>query len=160
MFEHRARMILTRRLMAPEVYDLATRLSTLLVQHTASHIRSSCRHMIGMFLVHSPLGRKRMDQQLGFFVDNLGYVHESGRESSMEMLLYLFNKLPEDLLVEKAAYCFIPLVLRLVNDESPRLRAMAGALLTSLLRRLPDQPFQRLYSLTVGWYSNEVPIFF
>jgi hypothetical protein len=149
-------MILMRRLMAPEVYDLATRLATLLVQHTASHIRSSCRHMLGVFLVHYPLSEKRMSQQLRFFVDNLSYVHESGRESSMEMLLYLFNKLPEDLLVDKAAYFFIPLVLRLVNDESPRLRAMAGALLTALLRRLPDASFNRLYSLTTGWYSNEV----
>lgn len=75
----------------------------------------------------------------------------------MEMLHYLLKKLPEESLEEKAAYFFIPLVLRLVNDESSRLRAMAGALISALLRRLPDAVFSRLYRLTVGWYSNQVP---
>lgn len=73
-----SRLILARRFMAPEVYDLASRLGTLSVQHAASHIRSSCRQMLGMFLLHYPLGNKRMEQQITFFVDNLSYVHESG----------------------------------------------------------------------------------
>lgn len=74
----------------------------------------------------------------------------------MEMLHYIFNKLPEEKLEEKSMYFFIPLVLRLVNDESARLRGMAGALITSLLRRLPDAIFSRLYRLTLGWYANTV----
>lgn len=76
--EHPFRMILNRRLMAPEVYDLARRLGTLAVQHTAGHIRSACRRMLSTFLLHYPLGDKRMEQQISFFVDNLNYIHESG----------------------------------------------------------------------------------
>jgi len=118
-----------------------------MVQHTAAHIHLSCQKMMGIFLVHYPLGQKRMQEHLSFFINNLNYIHETGwescpkdllllllllltlgasasalgRESTMEMLHLLFNKMPETMLDKKAAYFFIPLMLRLVNNKSSRL---------------------------------------
>jgi len=46
------------------------------------------------------------------------YEEETGRISSLEMFAVMFNKFPENLLLEYASYFFIPLVMMLINDDS------------------------------------------
>ncbi len=46
------------------------------------------------FLVNYPLGRK-LQRHLEFFITQLEYEHESGRESALEMLAKIFADFPQ-----------------------------------------------------------------
>ena len=64
------------------------------VTSEVSAVRLQCRQVILKFLLDYPLGKK-LKNHLEFFVNQIAYPMESGRESSLEMLATIFSAFPQ-----------------------------------------------------------------
>lgn len=148
------RAIISRKFMAPEVYDLMENVAEIMVTSQGREARELCRGVLFQFLMEYPQGRGKLRQQMGFLVKNLDYAHESGRESVMEMLHVIFSKFSDEILMEYAEMFFLALVMRLVNDESSKCREMAGTLIKMLLLRMDSQRVANVYKLLDKWMSE------
>jgi len=148
------RAIISRKFMAPEVYDLMENVAEIMVTSQGKEARELCRGVLFQFLMEYPQGRGKLRQQMGFLVKNLDYAHESGRESVMEMLHVIFSKFSDEILMEYAEMFFLALVMRLVNDESPKCREMAGTLIKILLVRMDSQRISNVYKLLDKWMNE------
>lgn len=83
------------------------------------------------------------------------YEHESGREAALEMLHTIIMKFPEAVVEEHADTIFLPLVTRLVNDQSNHVRTMVGTVLKVLMNRVGPHALQRMVDFSLKWYKGE-----
>ncbi|KAL1915418.1 uncharacterized protein VTP21DRAFT_6876 [Calcarisporiella thermophila] len=149
------RAIVSRKLVAPEVYDMMQAIAEIMVTSQDAQVREQCRHVYLQFLLDYPQGRGRLKNQMEFLATNLGYPHENGRVSVMEMLNVIFAKFGEDILNTFADKFFIALVTSLVSDESSRCREMAGALIKSLMLRMTKERLGKTYAMMDKWFAQE-----
>lgn len=147
--------VVSRKLLIPELYDMMTRVSGVMVQSQLPAVRQVCSQIFLQFLLDYPLGAKRLQQHLGFLLTNLGYEHESGREAALEMLHTIIMKFPEAVVEEHADTIFLPLVTRLVNDQSNHVRTMVGTVLKVLMNRVGPHALQRMVDFSLKWYKGE-----
>src|SRR5687768_1505256 len=128
--------------------------SKLMIRSEYGNVRSVCSSLFLNFLVHYPIGPKRFQQHLQFIVNNLSFDYQAGREAIMNLLHQIFEKFPREVVNDKAEYFFIPLVLRMVNDEATECRKMAGELIKVLMKNVDPNTLDSLISLAVKWYSS------
>ncbi|OWZ17571.1 U3 small nucleolar RNA-associated protein [Phytophthora megakarya] len=146
--------IVNSRLVVGEVYDVMLRVGELLVQSDAPGARLNCATIYQTFLLEYPLGNKRLSRHLKFLVDNLSYGHATGRSAVLEALRSLLLKLPQDLVNARSQFFFLPLVLRLANDEASECRDLARAALSTLVRRLGNKELNESILLVGTWWTQ------
>lgn len=64
--------VVSRKLLVPELYDMMTRVSGVMVQSQLPPVRQVCSKIFLQFLLDYPLGVKRLQQHLDFLLTNLG----------------------------------------------------------------------------------------
>ncbi|CAO3587731.1 unnamed protein product [Absidia cylindrospora] len=148
------RGVISRKFMAPEMYDLMDVLGNILVTNQAPETREQARSLYFMFLMDYPQGRGRLKKQMTFITKNLEYVHETGRESVMELLHHIISKFGDEILAEFSQSLLLALVMRLINDESSKCREMTAELIKSLLVRMDDD-MDTVYKLLDKWMDSE-----
>ncbi|KAL3674801.1 hypothetical protein V7S43_000729 [Phytophthora oleae] len=146
--------IVNSRLVVSEVYDVMLRVGELLVQSDAPGARLNCATIYQTFLLEYPLGNKRLSRHLKFLVDNLTYGHATGRSAVLEALRSLLAKLPQDMVNTRSQFFFLPLVLRLANDEASECRDLARAALSTLVRRLGNKELNESILLVGTWWTQ------
>lgn len=147
------RAIISRKFMAPEMYELMDSVSNVMVTNQSREIREQARSVFFMFLMDYPQGKGRLKQQMSFIVKNLEYVYESGRESIMELLHHIISKFGDEILADYIDPIFFALVMRLINDESTKCREMAAALIKELLARSTER-LPTIYKLLNKWLDQ------
>ncbi|KAK4515117.1 proteasome regulatory particle base subunit rpn10 [Mucor velutinosus] len=147
------RAIISRKFMAPEMYELMDSVSHVMVTNQSREIREQARSVFFMFLMDYPQGKGRLKQQMSFIIKNLEYVYESGRESIMELLHHIISKFGDDILADYIDPIFFALVMRLINDESSKCREMAAALIKELLARSTER-LPTIYKLLNKWLDQ------
>ncbi|KAJ7564585.1 hypothetical protein O6H91_02G024400 [Diphasiastrum complanatum] len=147
--------IVGRKLLVPELYDMMTRVERLMVTSHMLPIRQQCSQILLQFLLDYPLGPKRLQQHLDFFISNLGYEHATGREAVLEMIHTVIVKFPETFLEEQVESLFFPMVTRLVNDDDNHIRALVGTVLKLLIGRASPQSLQRILEVCFSWLDEE-----
>ncbi|KAF8608156.1 hypothetical protein BDV93DRAFT_486731 [Ceratobasidium sp. AG-I] len=130
------RAIIARKFVVPEIYDLMVKVSEILVTNQSSQVQELSRSVILQFLLDYPQGKGRLRTQLTALARNLDYVFDSGRKSVMEILGAVFSKFTDAIIEEYADMFFVALVLRIANDDTPKCREMAAALVQQLLGRV------------------------
>ncbi|CAI5744220.1 unnamed protein product [Peronospora destructor] len=146
--------IVNSRLIVSEVYDVMLRVGELLVQSDAPGARLNCAMIYQTFLLEYPLGNKRLSRHLKFLVDNLSYGHATGRSAVLKALRSLLLKLPQDLVNSRAQFFFLPLVLRLANDDTAECRNLARAALSILVRRMGNNELNESILLVSTWWTQ------
>ncbi|BBN08979.1 U3 small nucleolar RNA-associated protein 20 [Marchantia polymorpha subsp. ruderalis] len=146
--------IVGRKLLVPELYDMMNRVAQLMVTSHLGPVRQLCSQILLQFLLDYPLGQKRLQQHLDFFITNVGYVETSGREAALEMLHTIILKFPDAVVEEQADSMFFPLVTRLVNDDSNQVRSMIGTILKVLMGRVGPRNVQRFVLFALSWYKG------
>ncbi|KAG6382181.1 armadillo-type protein [Boletus reticuloceps] len=129
------RAIVARKLVVPELYDLMTTVSTILVTSQSAHTRESARSLLLQFLLDYPQGAGRLQTTLAFLARNLSYEHASGRSSVLELLHALMTKFDVGLMAKHAEMLFVALVLCLANDADKTCRVAAAGVIQQLLRQ-------------------------
>ncbi|XP_075867628.1 small subunit processome component 20 homolog [Nelusetta ayraudi] len=146
--------ILARKLVVPEMEQVLKKVATLSITGSNSMIRVHCRQIYLKYLLDYPLGRKLKDH-LNFVVSQLQYEHDTGRESALEMLAYVFQTFPQTVLMQHKELFFVPLALVVVNDDSARCKKMAAIAIKALLSRLSPDHQNALYDLVNTWLTAE-----
>ncbi|KAL2045038.1 hypothetical protein N7G274_002813 [Stereocaulon virgatum] len=134
--------VMTRKIVITEVYEVLDRIATIMVTNQSRSARDMARGVYFQFIMDYPQSRVRFSKQLAFLKDNLDYKHQEGRQSVMEAIHLLLNKVGENLIQDIIATFFQPLVLQILNDESQECREMAGALLQRAFERADTERTQ------------------
>ena len=146
--------IMTRKIVTTEVYEVLDAVAVIMVTNQTRSARDMARGAYFQFIMDYPQSKDRFSKQLAFLVKNLDYKHQEGRQSVMEAINLLFNKVGEDLVQDILATFFVPLVMVLVNDESSECREMAGALLKKAFERADAERTQSFTNLLRAWLDQ------
>ncbi|KAG0957866.1 hypothetical protein G6F61_002202 [Rhizopus arrhizus] len=147
------RAIISRKFIAPEMYDLMDTVSNIMITNHSKEIREQARSVYFMFLMDYPQGKGRLKKQMSFVIKNLEFEFESGRESIMELLHHIITKFSVEIYSEFVDATFLALVMRLINDDSSKCREMSAALIKSLLTRHSDK-LPTVYKLLNTWLDE------
>ncbi|XP_029616907.1 small subunit processome component 20 homolog [Salmo trutta] len=146
--------ILSRKLVVPEMEELMKKVAKLSVTGQNGMIRVQCRHIYQKYILDYPLGKK-LRSHLDFIVAQLSYEFNTGREAALEMMAFIFQTFPQNLLLEHSGLFFVPLALAMVNDDSARCKKMAAVAIKSLLSQLDQQHQNTLFTLVNAWLSGD-----
>ncbi|XP_042259713.1 small subunit processome component 20 homolog [Thunnus maccoyii] len=146
--------ILSRKLIVPEMEQVMKKVSNLSVNGSNAMIRIHCRQIYLKYLLDYPLGKK-LREHLDFIMAQLTYEHDTGRESVLEMLAYIFQTFPKNLLLQHNGLFFAPLALVVINDDSARCKKMAAMAIKTLLTQLDLNHQNTLFSLVNTWLNSE-----
>ncbi|XP_066264950.1 small subunit processome component 20 homolog [Branchiostoma lanceolatum] len=146
--------ILSRKLVVPEMHDVMGRIAELSIKSELDNVRVQCRQVFGKFLIDYPLGKK-LHRHLEFYVRQLNYNVEAGRESALEMIATVFSSFPQNLLEEYAAFFFVPLASRLINDDSAKCRKLTALAVKSLLDKVGIPTRDNLFTITAQWLQDD-----
>ncbi|KAM8908719.1 small subunit processome component 20 homolog isoform 2-T2 [Spinachia spinachia] len=144
--------ILSRKLIVPEMEEVLKKVAMLSVTGSNAMVRVHCRQIFLKYLLDYPLGRK-LRGHLDFVVAQLQYEHDTGRESVLEMLAYIFQMFPRKLLRQYSGLFFAPLALVMLNDDSTRCKKMAAMAIKALLAELDLDHQNTLFSLVNTWLN-------
>ncbi|KAK4703278.1 U3 small nucleolar RNA-associated protein 20, partial [Phenoliferia sp. Uapishka_3] len=145
------RAIMSRKFVAPEIYDLMDKVAEILVTNQSSSIREICRAVYLQFLLDYPQGRGRLKSSLAFLAKNLSFQHESGRLSVLELMSAILGKFGSQLIEDSADLFFVGLVMVTANDDSTRCREMAAELVKLLFTRVGVDVRNNLLAMLYSW---------
>ncbi len=86
--------VLSRRLKCEELNDVLGKIMKLSIQADSANVRLQSRQTILQYILEYSLGEKKLTKFLEFYIVQLNYEYENGRESSLEMLATIFNTFP------------------------------------------------------------------
>ncbi|XP_023930047.1 small subunit processome component 20 homolog [Lingula anatina] len=146
--------ILSRKLLVPEIHEIIGKVAQLSITADAPNVRLQSRQVVLQFMLDYPLG-KQLKKHLEFYVTNLQFELESGRESALEMLATIFSSFPQNILTEHAGFFFVPMAASLVNDESAQCRKLTALAIKSLLSKLHSDQRDELLNIAMLWFQDE-----
>lgn len=147
--------VLTRKVVIAEVYEAMDTVAAIMVTNQTRQARDLARGVYFQFMMDYPQGSNRLTKQIGFLVKNLEYQYKEGRQSVLELLHLLLSKTNGDLLQELTSMLFVPLVMMMVNDDSPDCREMAGALINKILQRADEERMKNFLGLMRTWLEQD-----
>lgn len=145
------RAILSRSVVLPEVYDIMSEISNIMITNQSTGVRDTTRALYLQFLMDYPQGRERVKKQISFLIKNLQYEFESGRQSVMEVLHQIIFKFGDELLQPILLDLFVGLLLPLANDESATCREMAARLLQSVIENADEERSRGIRTMLRLW---------
>lgn len=74
--------------------DVIVKVMKLSIQSESTNVRLQSRQAILQYLLDYPLNNKRLQKYLEFYIVQLNYEYEDGRESALEMLATIFSSFP------------------------------------------------------------------
>jgi len=149
--------ILSRKLVAAELYDIMDKVMELMIRTHIHSLREHCQQVGMVFLLDYPLGRKRLEKTINFLVSNLDYEVDTGREAALTMLRMVAHKFPPEIIEEYADLFFASLVKLLVNTNAPRVRKAASAMMVTLLQSVTPSKQDSLHRMALAWSNAEAP---
>lgn len=147
------RSIVDARVIVPEIYDLMNKLIEQIALSHRRGVRESSSNIIITFILHYPLGEKRLASHIKQIIQNCSFDYEEGRLSCLEILINLSRLLPVPILNQHALVILMPMTLRIVNDTSSKCRNKAAEVITALLRRAGIEIVNQTIEYALCWLN-------
>lgn len=149
------RAVLARKYQLPEVYEIVDKIAVIMVTSQAQGARDVARGVYVHFLIEYPQASNRWTKQQRFLIKNLEYDYYEGRQSVMEAVNTLLSKTTGDTTQQLVSAFFIPIILRMANDEHVKCRDLAGALLGQLFTKADDTRLEGMLEPLQGWLNQD-----
>ncbi|CAD0094511.1 unnamed protein product [Aureobasidium mustum] len=147
--------VVARKIIITEVYEVMDSVAAIMVTNQTRSARDLARGVYFAFMMEYPQAGSRLNKQIAFLVQNLEYKYVEGRQSVLELLHLLLAKTQGDLVQELSSMLFVPLVMMMVNDDSPECREMAGALISKILERADEERTTNFVTLLRTWLEQD-----
>ncbi|KAJ8865827.1 hypothetical protein PR048_033349 [Dryococelus australis] len=145
--------ILARKLVAPEIHDVMKKVGTLSITSELAHIRLQARQVFHQFLMDYPISKK-LDLHLSFYISQLNYELQPGRESALEMIQTIINSFPLPVLNKQSGLFFVTIGARLMNDDAPECRKRVAQCIKSMLLRISKNERDKLFDIVLLWLED------
>jgi U3 small nucleolar RNA-associated protein 20 len=148
------RAVMARKIQLPELYELVDKIAIMMVTNQTRGARDVARGVYVHFLLEYPQASTRWSKQQKFLLKNLEYNYPEGRQSVMEAINSLLVKLKGNAADELISTLFIPVVLRMANDDNKNCRELAGALLGQIFLLADDQHLKEFLEPLKSWIDQ------
>lgn len=138
----------------PELHSLMRKVAEMSIQEEVTAIRNQARTLYQKYLFDYPIEPKLREKCVAFYLGQLEYSVEEGRQSAAEMVYQIIKLYPENLLAKSALFFFVPLSASLVNDGSVIMRKMCYGCLKAFLEKLNNNSRTSLYALAKKWLQD------
>lgn len=142
------KVIISRRLVTRELNNVIMQVGRLAIQSESEVARAESKGIIVNYLMDYPLGKK-VDGFTEFFISNLNYELQSGRESAITILHSIVKRFPPKYLNKKAALIFVACGSLLINDESAECRQHVAECLETLLTRIDVNQRDEMFAIVM-----------
>jgi U3 small nucleolar RNA-associated protein 20 len=146
--------ILSRNLSSTVIHDVMKKIAEVVINGDNNKVRSNSRHAVIQYMLSYNL-KKKLTFYFDFFIANISYDVECGRESVLEMFNLFFNKFPIDVLEKNLTYFFVPLISQLLNDDSLLCRKMIAEILRVLLKKVGKEQRNKILSMIMNWFDHD-----
>jgi U3 small nucleolar RNA-associated protein 20 len=86
--------IFSRKLECDEILEVLSKVMKMSIQSEASNVRLQSRQCVLKYLLDYSLNARKLQKYLEFYVVQLNYEYEEGRESALEMLATIISSFP------------------------------------------------------------------
>lgn len=148
------KVIIARRLVTKELNNVLMQVGRLAIQSESEVARGESKGIIVNYLMEYPLGKK-IEGFIEFFISNLNYEQQPGRESAITILHSIAKRFPPKYLNRKAALIFVACGSRLVNDESADCRQHVAECLETLLSRIDANQRDELFAIVLTLLNDK-----
>ncbi|GIZ48693.1 hypothetical protein CKM354_001174300 [Cercospora kikuchii] len=153
------RAVLGRKIVIAEVYEVMDEVGKAMVTNPDQSIRDSARSAYFTFVMEFPQGKDRWEKQTSFLVTNLKYKHAAGRQSVMNFLYSMLDKVGDDVIRDRALEIFLTLVPLLIADPDTKCRDSAELLIAKIFERAEDDKLMaQLLSTMETWLRKDKPL--
>ncbi|XP_013199858.2 small subunit processome component 20 homolog [Amyelois transitella] len=151
--------ILEAKLISNELHEVMEKVSKICILSESARSRDEARGIFVSYLTNYSPG-KRMDKYIQFFVSQLNYELQHGRESSLKFLEMIISKLSEQNLSIQSDYLLLALGASMLNDSAPECRSAAAGCIEAMLKRLPLLQRNKLFDLVLKFFEDKQPVHF
>jgi U3 small nucleolar RNA-associated protein 20 len=149
------KVVMARNFVLPEVYELADKIGIMMVTNHDRTARDTARGIYVHFLLQYPQKENRWAKQTKFLIKNLDYKYPEGRQSVMEAVNTLLTKVDNNKITQELVESFfMPVVLRMSNDDESKCREMAGALLSQIFHKADGEHMKSLLGPLRSWIDQ------
>lgn len=147
--------LMGRKIVIVEVYEVMDKVAAMMITNQTRSARDVARSSYFNFLMSYPQAKNRFKKQLEFLLKNLRFDYVEGRQSVMEALSLILNKVGDNVLQDHLDMVFLPLVHSMANDDSADCRTMAGALVKTVFERANSQQLKSFSGDLREWLTQD-----
>ncbi|XP_063380914.1 small subunit processome component 20 homolog isoform X2 [Cydia fagiglandana] len=151
--------ILEAKLVSTELHEVMEKVSKICILSESARSRDEARAIFVMYLTNYSPG-KRLERHIQFFVSQLNYELQHGRESSLKFLEMIICKLQVAQLNKQSDYLLLALGACMLNDAAPACRAAAATCIELMLKRFPALERNKLFDLVTTFFEDTQPVHF
>ncbi|CAH1645371.1 unnamed protein product [Spodoptera littoralis] len=151
--------ILEARLVSNELHEVMVKISRICILSESARSRDEARLIFVTYLTHYSPG-KRLEKFIDFFVTQLNYELQHGRESSLKFLDMIINKLNAAQLSKHGSHLLLALGTCMINDSAPECRAAAAGCIEAMLKKFPVKERNKLFNVVMNFFKDNQPIHF
>ncbi|KAL6249222.1 U3 snoRNP protein [Rhinocladiella similis] len=149
------RAVMARKIQVPEIYEVVDKIGIMMVTNQGKGARDTARGVYVHFLIEYPQSSSRWSKQQKFFMKNLEYEYPEGRQSVLEAINTLIAKTKGEAAQDLNSTFFIPVLLRMANDENKGCRDLAGTLLGQMFRSADSAHLRELLRPLRAWIEQD-----
>lgn len=151
------KVIISRRLKAMELNNVLMSVCQLAIQSDSKIARDESKGIIVNYLMEYSLRKEKVQAFLEFFLSNMEYEMQFGRESAINVLHSIVKRFPPAILNRqgKFDFLFVKCGTQLINDESPECRQQIAECIETLLCRIEPNSRNELFAIVQKYMENE-----
>ncbi|ESO91748.1 hypothetical protein LOTGIDRAFT_233343 [Lottia gigantea] len=146
--------ILSRKINIDELHELMNKIKEMSITSDIGNTRVQSRQLFLQYMLDYPLG-KQIIKFVEYFIAQLQYDREMGRESALEMVASIITKFPKKFVNEHCQLIFISISAVLVNDESEKCRKLTALCLKILIKEVNEKNRNEMFSLCITWLKDK-----